>query len=185
MLIAVDSWPFIRGTLSPSLPGARRVRGPKYTPTLCLFVQLRRRRRSHRPSDHHSPLGQTFHSPSSPFPHTLGRVARVARKRPSLSLSFPTSGLHRLLLRRECSYPRCLSFSFIFFPTYLRRCILTTLFARFCTILSLRNDGHTDRPVVPRCRKLSGRQSHARAIPARTNLELGSARENSPFRNNA
>lgn len=91
MLIAVGSWPFIRGTLSPSPPGARRVRGPKsYTPTLCLFVQLRRRRRSHRSSDHHSPLGQTFHSPSSPSPYT-----RSSREETFFSFfPAPTSGFY-------------------------------------------------------------------------------------------
>lgn len=71
MLIAVDSWSYIRGTLSPSPPegpaGPRpQVVYPHVTP-LCSATTT-----TVPPSDHHSPLGQTPHSPSP----TNTRVAK-------------------------------------------------------------------------------------------------------------
>lgn len=141
MLIAVGSWPFIRGTLSPSPPGARWVRGLKsYTPTLYLFVQLRRRRRSHRPSDHHSPLGQTFHSPSSPFPYTR---ARLSRKETFLSFSpAPTSG-SRVSFSSVAS-ARARDVSLRFFPPHISLPVYLD-----CASLGLRYFlwGMTDIPI--------------------------------------
>jgi len=177
MLIAVGSWPFIRGTLSPSPPGAR---GPKsYTPTLCLFVQLRRRRRSHRPSDHHSPLGQTFRSPSSPY-QTLAR-ARVARNVPLFlrrsERTLPVSPSLSLSFFSEPRVPAMSRFVFSSFPffsplTYLRRCTLTAL--RSVLYDTFSEERWTS--AIPQCRKLPRHQSRPRAIPVRTNLELDSTR---------
>lgn len=129
MLIAVDSWPYIRGTLSPSPPGGpseapSRI-PPRYTslfsydddgPTV--------------PSDHHSPLGQTPHSPSP-------TNTRVAKKCSSPS---STNGFRSLPPSSECSCSRCLTSFFRRISSPIPWAVLW-----FHMILSLRNDGHTDR----------------------------------------
>lgn len=109
MLIAVDSWPYIRGTLSPSPPGGPSGPGPQviYPHVTPLF--------SYDddgptvPSDHHSPLGQTPHSPSP-------TNTRAAKKRASPS---STNGFRSL---PPSSSARARDAWLLFFPlvTYLR-----------------------------------------------------------------
>lgn len=80
------------------------------------------------PSDHHSPLGQTPHSPSP-------TNTRATKKRLSPS---STNGFRSL--PPSCS--RCLT-SFFFLSSHIFADTLAALW--FYMILSLRNDGHTDR----------------------------------------
>jgi len=120
MLIAVDSWPYIRGTLSPSPPGARRVRGPKsYTPTLYLFVQLRRRR-SHRPERPPLPFRTDAPSPTN---------TRVAKKRssPSSTNWFRFFFLHRVLTTSDFFF---LSLSSHIFTDTLTALVLYDTFSK-------------------------------------------------------
>lgn len=108
MLIAVDSWPYIRGTLSPSPPGARRVRGPKsYIPT---YTPLCSATTTTVPPSERPPL--PFGTDVS-FP-LLGTLASHKRAHfdPSLSFDKRVSFCSSFL---ECL--RCRTF----FLTYLRR----------------------------------------------------------------
>lgn len=101
----------------------------RISPRIHLFVQLRRRR-SHRPSDHHSPLGQTSRSLSS-------APSRRISARTSIPLFLSTNGF-RSVPPSSSACDVGLFFSHIFADT------LTAL--RPYAILSLRHDGHTDRP---------------------------------------
>lgn len=136
MLIAVDSWPYIRGTLSPSPPGARRVRGPKsYIPT---YTPLCSATTTTVPPSERPPL--PFGTDVS-FP-LLGTLAshKRARARALRSLSFfRQTGFVLFLL------PRVLALAMSdFFFSHIFADTLTAL--RSYAILSLRHDGHTDRP---------------------------------------
>lgn len=133
----------------PSIPGLIyaahfRLRHPgpvgsgapsRISPRIHLFVQPRRRR-SHRPSDHHSPLGQTSRSLSSA---PSRRISARARARTSIPLFLSTNGFRSVPPSSSaCARDVGLFFSHIFADT------LTAL--RPYAILSLRHDGHTDRP---------------------------------------
>lgn len=114
MLIAVDSWPYIRGTLSPSPPGARRVRGPKsYIPT---YTPLCSATTTTVPPSERPPL--PFGTDVS-FP-LLGTLAshKRARARALRSLSFfRQTGFVLFLLPRVLALAMSDFFSHISSPT--------------------------------------------------------------------
>lgn len=142
MLIAVGSWPYIRGTLSPSPPGAQRAPShvpPRYT---SLFNYD-----DDGPTDSTTPLWDRHLTPPLQFPYTYIHTythahARTFRARCKEQI---------LLLQRTDLVPFLLRQILVlalpdisFFFTCLRRyldCALV-LYDTF----SERNDGHTDWP---------------------------------------
>lgn len=173
MLIAADSWPYIRGTLSPSPPGGPSGPGPQvvYPHVTPLF--------SYDddgptvPSDHHSPLGQTPHFPSP-------TNTRAAKKRSSPSStngfrSLPPSSSARARDAWLLSFSsRRISSS----VPWLCALVLYDTFSeerRTYTIVNVVNS--------PWCRKLpTGHRSCPRAFPVRVNTQINPVRENSSVR---
>lgn len=148
MLIAVGSWPYIRGTLSPSPPGAQ---GPKsYTPHVTPLCSATTTTTTVPPSERPPlPFGT-----DAPLPLlTLSTHTHVSQKRPS-----PSSTRAGLVLFLVLATSRLFFFSRIFAGT------LTAL--RRCAILSLENDGHTDWPSwLPLASGAAGRRDAAGCAP--------------------
>lgn len=121
------------------------------------------------PSDHHSPLGQTPHSPSP-------TNTRAAKKHSSPS---STNGFRSL--PPSSSARAMLDFFFFSLLSHIFAGTLAALW--FYMILSLRNDGHTDRyrRGLPLGSEAADRNID-RVFPVRANAQIDPLREKLPFR---
>lgn len=157
MLIAVGSWPYIRGTLSPSPPGARRSGAPSRIPPryTSLFSY----------NDDDGPTVQAATTPlwdrrPTPPPHPPSHI-RTCRRNVPLFLRLAPRSLPRA---------RVPAMSRSFFSHVSSPRTLTAL--RHYAILSLENDGHTDwssrRPLASASLPAARRRLCPRAFPVRT-----------------
>lgn len=132
MLIAVDSWPYIRGTLSPSPPGGPSGPGPQVV------------------YPHVTPLCSAT---TTTVPPSRATTTPLWDRRPTLPLPYGYASREETLLsffNERVSFfssfarvpVRCLT-SFFFFSSRRISSQIPWLRFEFYMILSLRNDGHT------------------------------------------
>ena len=162
MLIAVDSWSYIRGTLSPSPPGGPsdprpQVVYPHVTP-LCSATTTT------VPPSRATTTPLWDRRPTSP-PLTN---TRATKKHSSPSLTNRFYSLPPSLNAHTCD-----AWLLFFLLTHIFASTFAMLW--FYMLLSLRNDGHTNRIIVnsPWCWKLpTWHRSHPRVFPVQANAQI-------------
>lgn len=133
MLIAVDSWPYIRGTLSPSPPGGPS--GPRPQVVYPHVTPLCSATTTTVPPSRATTTPLWDRRPTPPPP-------QIREPRRNAPLLLQRTALVLFLLRRVPVMPG-FSFFFSFLSSHIFAGTLAALW--FYTILSLRYDGRTDR----------------------------------------